>query len=136
MNEPKDHTQRPLETLSVELLPFASGRVNQLTSEDNTYIAIGVSAYDQKFSQEAKLEESQGHTVLADTYQVLALITHFHFVAGNVKEPFQPLFRQGNTRSPIPEDFTEEQISRIDGVLSARLHENALAPLVRLPREA
>ncbi len=113
MSEPKDHTQRPLHALAVDLSLFTSGQIRELISQVKD-VSIGVGSYREIFSREAKARELNGEKIFADTLQVLFLISDMSLRSGDIKKPFQPSSWVGNSRSPIPDDFTDEQIAQLD----------------------
>lgn len=112
MKEDKDHTRRPLEKLKINLELFTSGFISELVSSV-TEVSTGVGSYREVFTKEAKEQESSGEKDNADTLQILHIVVDMSLQVNDTKNPFQPSSWIGNARSPIPEDFTEEQVSEL-----------------------
>jgi hypothetical protein len=89
MYQPKGHTQLPLQELVIDITIFSSGRVSDLIAQVKD-IAIGVGSYREVFTKEAKAQELDGNQDIADTLQVLYIVSDFWLRSGDKKKPFQP----------------------------------------------
>jgi hypothetical protein len=128
MSSNEDHTKRPLTELQIDLSLFTSGTVEELVSSVSD-VSVGVASYREVFTREARLAENNAQHNHADTLQVLYILIDMTLKPDDVSQPFHPSSWIGNARSPIPNDFTDEQISQVEKSLS---HVNDPRLLARL----
>jgi hypothetical protein len=107
-----DHTKRPVHELKIVPSLFRSGAISALLSTVSD-LCIGVKSYREVLSMEARAHETAGNHDEADTLQALFLIIDMSLNSGDSRKPFVPSSRIGNMRSPIPEDFTDDQIASL-----------------------